>query len=111
MISEVLQGWLRLVSMAITSEGVTWLELERSRSWKASRMERSWEGGRGEMVVVVVGIAVAMLEVRVGEICGVWVLGRREGWRPRGVQLEVEGEVGVGVVAGWSLEGELRGVV
>ncbi len=54
-----------------------------------------------------VGMAVAALEVRVGDVCGGWVDGWREGVRPRGVQ-DVVSEVGV--VGVWSLEGLVRGV-
>lgn len=67
---------------------------------------------RGGLVVVVgVGwgkaIAVATLELRVGDVWGEWVEGSRKGVRPRGVQVVVSE---VGVVAGWSLDGVVRGV-
>jgi len=52
-------------------------------------------------------MAVATLELRVGDVWGEWEGGRREGVRLRGVQVVVSD---VGVVAVWSLDGEVRGV-
>lgn len=49
----------------------------------------------------------ATLELRVGDVWGGWVEGSREGVSPRGVQVVVSE---VGVVAVWSLDGELSGV-
>lgn len=49
----------------------------------------------------------ATLELRVGEVWGEWVEGRREGVSPRGVQVVVSE---VGVVMVWSFTGDVSGV-
>lgn len=110
--SEADEGWLRFVSMSTTSSRVTRLLEDRSRREKASRIERIWEGGRVARGSVFnwerpIGMMVATLELRVGDVGGSRAVRVREGASPRGVQ-KASFEVGVEVF--WSLDGDVMGV-
>ena len=114
----------RFVSMSTTSSLFTNPSLSRSRIWNPSRISRTWAAGNfdsaspftviGFAVLALndcgapIAVAVLLLELRVGESGGSRAV-RRDGVRPRGVQLpEVEG--GVAALL-WSLWGdEARGV-